>query len=48
MLRSSRMRASRASWLVSSVSPNSRSKTARGWFSIGSGVVGLRHDRVLA
>ena len=48
MLRSSRMRARRAAWLVSSVSPKSRSKTARGWFSIGSGVVGLRHDRVLA
>ena len=48
MLRSSRIRASRASGVVLSVSPNSRSNTARGWFSIGSGLVGLRHDSVLA
>ncbi len=30
------------------LSPNIRSNTTRGLFSIGSGVVGLRHDSVFA
>jgi hypothetical protein len=38
----------RAARVVSSLSPNRRSNTARGWFSIGSGVVGFRHDSVFA
>ena len=41
LIRSSRARAS-----VLPVVPNSRSKTARGSFSIGSGVVGVRHAMV--
>ena len=42
MLRSWRRRASRAFTSVLSVAPNRRSNTARGLFSIGSGVVGVR------
>ena len=46
MLRSSAMRALRTAGSVLPLSPNSRSKTTRGLFSIGSGVVGLRHEMV--
>ena len=48
MLRSFWMRASRAAGSVLSLAPNSRSNTARGSFSIGSGVVGVRQEIVLA
>src|SRR5437773_6494911 len=41
-LRSSRMRARRTRGSVAPLSPNSRSNTARGLFSIGRGVVGVR------
>ena len=41
------MRASRAATSVLSVEPNSRSNTARGSFSIGSGVVAVRQAMVL-
>ena len=47
MLRSRRIRASRAAGSVLPLVPNSRSNTARGSFSIGSGVVGVRHAMVL-
>ena len=47
MLRSRRMRASRASGSVLPLVPKSRSNTARGSFSMGSGVVGVRHAMVL-
>ena len=43
MLRSARSRAARTRASVVPPSPNSRSNTTRGLFSIGSGVVGLRH-----
>ena len=45
MLRSRRISATRCS--VVPPSPKSRSKTTRGLFSIGSGVVGERHATVL-
>ena len=41
------MRAQPARGSVLPLSPNSRSNTARGLFSIGSGVVGLRQEIVL-
>ena len=47
MLRSSLIRASLTAGSVLPLSPNSRSKTTRGLFSIGSGVVGVRHEIVL-
>ena len=47
MLRSRRMRASRASRSVLPLVPNSISNTARGSFSVGSGVVGVRQEIVL-
>ena len=47
MLRFLRRRAARAAGSVVSASPNSRSKTARGLFSTGSGAVGVRHESVL-
>jgi hypothetical protein len=47
ILRSRRMRAIRAPASVVPVVPNRRSNTARGSFSIGSGVVGVRHAIVL-
>ena len=43
MLRSFWMRLMRTRGSVLSLAPKSRSKTARGLFSIGSGVVSLRH-----
>ena len=43
MLRCSSMRLSRISASVLPLSPNNRSNSARGLFSIGSGVVGVRH-----
>ena len=46
MLRFSRMRARRTAGSVEPLSPNSRSNTARGLFSIGSGMVGVRHEMV--
>ena len=46
MLRSRRMRSSRAPASVLPLVPKSRSKTARGSFSQGSGVVGVRHASV--
>ena len=46
MLRCCRSRSSRASRSVLPVSPNSFSNTARGWDSIGSGCVGVRHETV--
>ena len=46
MLRFSRMRALRTAGSVEPLSPNSRSNTARGLFSIGSGMVGVRHEIV--
>ena len=45
MLRFSFMRAARSAGSV--LSPTSRSKTARGRFSIGSGVVGVLQTMVL-
>jgi hypothetical protein len=48
MLRSFSIRARRAAASVLWVPPNSRSKTARGSFSIGIGVVGVRHEIVFA
>ena len=47
MLLSCRMRARRACGSVLPLSPNSRSNTARGLCSIGSGVFGVRHEMVL-
>ena len=47
MLRSSAMRVRRTTGSVLPLSPNSRSKTTRGSFSMGSGVVGLRQEIVL-
>ncbi len=47
MLRSSFRSAMRTSGSVVPASPNSRSKIARGRFSIGSGEVSLRHEIVL-
>ena len=41
------MRASRAAGSVLLPSPNSRSNSVRGLFSIGSGVDSLRHEIVL-
>ena len=46
MLRSLRIRASRAAESVEPASPKSRSKTARGLFSPDSGVVSLRQEIV--
>ena len=46
MLRSRRMRASRASGSVLAAVPNIRSKSARGSFSMGSGAVGVRQAMV--
>ena len=48
MLRFLARRASRAAGVVLSMSPNRRSNTCRGSFSIGIGVVGVRHDNVFA
>ena len=47
MLRSRRIRSSRAAGSVLPVVPNIRSNIARGSFSIGSGVVGVRQAIVL-
>ena len=47
MLRSVRMRSRRAAGSVLRLSPKSRSKTARGLFSMGSGVVGVRQESVV-
>src|SRR5438132_310216 len=47
MLRFLLISASRAAESVLSLDPKSRSNTARGLFSIGSGVVGVRHEHVL-
>ena len=41
-----RRRARRTAGSAEPLSPNSRSKTARGLFSIGSGWVGVRHEMV--
>ena len=41
-----RIRASRAARSVLPLSPNSRSNTDRGLYSIGSGCVELRHEMV--
>ena len=46
MLRSFFRYKSRERASVLSLAPNSRSNTARGLFSIGIGVVGVRHDIV--
>ena len=46
MLRFSAMRARRTAGSVEPLSPNNRSNTARGLFSIGSGAVGVRHEMV--
>ena len=46
MLRSCCIRARRAFGSVLPLSPNSRSNTTRGLFSIGSGVVALRQEMV--
>ena len=45
-LLSCRMRALRAFGSVLPLSPNSRSNTTRGLFSVGSGVFALRHEMV--
>ena len=47
MLRSFRIRARRTAGSVLPLAPNKRSNTARGLFSIGSGVVGVRQAIVL-
>ena len=47
MLRSLLNRARRAAGSVLPTSPNNRSKTMRGLFSIGSGTVGLCQEMVL-
>ena len=47
MLRSASRRACRSAGAVLALSPNRRSNAARGLFSIGSGVVGLRQQSVL-
>ena len=47
MLRRCAIRAWRAAGSVVSLSPNRRSNTARGLFSIGSGVVAARQHSVL-
>ena len=41
-----RRRARRTAGSAEPLSPNSRSNTARGLFSIGSGMVGVRHEMV--
>ena len=46
MLRSVSIRARRTAASVLSLSPNSLSNTARGRYSTGTGVVGVRHDSV--
>ena len=48
MLRFCASRARRVAGSVLSLAPNIRSNTARGLFSIGSGVVGVRHAIVFA
>ena len=48
MLRSSARRARHTAGSVLWLAPNRRSNTTRGSFSIGSGVVGLRHESVFA